>query len=320
MTNGNIQLYGAIEKFDAADDGSLMVSGIASTEAIDAAGEVVTADCMRKAIPAYLQSGSVREMHQPIAAGRPISAHVDDDGKTHFTAHVVDSGTVAKVKAGVLKGFSIGGKAIKKAGNIIHEMLLKEVSLVDLPCNSECQFSVIKFDKTTESDEDKKLQTEKFMTEEAIKKLDSLAATVDALAKTVETLSKITPPVIPDVAKLESAITDLQKRQTESQAEILATQRTSIINKMDLEGRVAFNPDTNVAFTVEELQKMDLTILKFVARNSAAIPLVAKGIYKGDSKPKLDPNLKGSDRIAKVWEKYDDVDKLLSTPFGQSIN
>lgn len=144
-----IHFYGAIEKFDAAADGSLMVSGIASTEAVDADGEIVTADAMRKALPAYLLCGTVREMHQPIAAGSPISAHVDDDGKTHFTAHIIDVGTIAKIKAGVLKGFSIGGKALAKAGNKITELLLRDISVVDLPNNPESFFSIIKFDKNS---------------------------------------------------------------------------------------------------------------------------------------------------------------------------
>jgi hypothetical protein len=145
-----VSFYGAIEKFDAAADGSLMVSGIASTEAIDADGEIVTADAMRKALPSYLQTGTVREMHQPIAAGCPISAHVDDDGRTHFTAKIVDVGTIAKIKSNVLKGFSIGGKSIAKVGNKITEILLRDISVVDIPNNPESVFSIIKFEKPEE--------------------------------------------------------------------------------------------------------------------------------------------------------------------------
>jgi hypothetical protein len=148
--DSQIHFYGEIKKFDLESDGSMLVSGIASTEAVDSQGEIITADAMRKALPAYLQKGTVREMHEPLAAGVPVAAHVDDDGKTHFTARIVDAGTIAKIKAGVLKGFSIGGKALAKIGNKITEILLKDISVVDIPCNPESYFSIIKFDRQVE--------------------------------------------------------------------------------------------------------------------------------------------------------------------------
>lgn len=315
MSNDNqVHFFGAFEKFDAADDGSLLVSGIASTEAVDAQGEVITADAMRKALPAYLQKGTVREMHQPLAAGVPVSAHVDDDGKTHFTARIVDAGTIAKIKAGVLKGFSIGGKALKKAGSTITELLLKDISVVDIPCNPESYFTVIKFDKTEPHKDDcdceacKKSKTEKIMSAELTQKVDSLAETVKTLAASVETLTKAAPV---DLTKVLADIGDLQKR-AEAQASAAANgERNNLIAKMDAEGRVAFNPETGVAYTGEELSKLDTAILKVLSKNSAVIPTQARAIYKGDAKPKLDPALKGSALIEKAWEAdYGDLEAM----------
>lgn len=327
----NIHFYGAIEKFDSSADGSLMVSGIASTEAVDASGEIVTADAMRKALPSYLQCGTVREMHQPIAAGNPISAYVDDDGRTHFTAHIVDSGTVAKIKANVLKGFSIGGKSLQKVGNRITEILLKDISVVDIPCNPESFFSVIKFDKAEPDDEKKKKadkeksdkeksDKEKFMSAELITKVDALTATVESLAKTVETLSKVTPP---DLTKFDAAITkisDLEKRANDAQESAISAERNSILQKMDSEGRVVINPETGVAFKSEELQKMDLPMLKFAAKNSPIVPTQARANFRGNGKPKIDPTLKGSDRIVASFAKYDDINALQATPMGSTVN
>lgn len=312
-----IQLYGAIEKFDAAADGSLMVSGIASTEAVDADGEIVTADAMRKALPSYLQCGTVREMHQPIAAGNPISAHVDDDGKTHFTAHIVDAGTIAKIKANVLKGFSIGGKAITKVGNKITEILLKDISVVDLPNNPESFFTVIKFDKAADDkkhkddcdcDDCKKSKKEKSMSAELIKKFDDLAATVATLAKSVETLSKQTPP---DLTKMEKSLGDLEKRATEAAAALVEQERTSLISKMQSEGRVILG-EKGLGTKVEDLQKMDLPLLKALSRNAQILPTVAKATYSGTGNPPevqftkkdkdgKDVNLSGSELIQKAW-------------------
>lgn len=323
--DSTLHLFGAIEKFDAVD-GHLIVTGIASTEDVDNAGEVVSADAMRKAIPSYLLSGTVREMHQPIAAGKPISAFVDEQGRTHLTAKIVDVGTIEKIKQGVLKGFSIGGKALAKAGKTITEILLKDISVVDVPCNSNCMFEIIKFDKPGDKCSDKscknhsesavekcgtcKSSMQKNMSEEAMKKMDSLTAMVESLAKTVETISKASPPQLlvdgkpVDIAKVLGTLGDLEKRAVDTQKQVEANERTSIIAKMDNQGRVAFKPDSGIAYTKAELDTLPLEILKFAAANSPSIPLQARSIYKGEQDPKtLDPNLKGSELVQKAWER-----------------
>ena len=325
--NNNVTFFGAIEKFDSAADGSLMVSGIASTEAVDADGEIVTAEAMRKALPSYLQSGTVREMHQPIAAGCPISAHVDDDGRTHFTAKIVDAGTIAKIKSNVLKGFSIGGKSIQKAGNKITEILLRDISVVDIPNNPESVFSIIKFEKPAEKKEHnsdcdcadcKKSKTEKFMSAELIQKVDGLAEMVKTLATTVDTLSKAKPAESPELAKMIAKVGDLEKFAETSRAAVENAERTTVITKMQIEGRVAFN-ENGVAYKADELQKMDLNLLKFAARNSQVIPLVAKATYSGTSQPPdervfVDTNgkdLPADEIIEKAWgTKYADIHKM----------
>ena len=127
------------------EDGTLIVSGIASSEAVDAAGEVVKAEAMAAAIPDYMQFGAVREMHQPIAAGVALKCEVGEDAKTYFEAKVVDPVTVKKVEEGVLKGFSIGGKVTKRDDlnkAVITGLKLTEISLVDRPCNPEALVSL----------------------------------------------------------------------------------------------------------------------------------------------------------------------------------
>lgn len=383
MTKENIHLYGAIEKFDAAADGSLMVSGIASTEAVDADGEIVTADAMRKALPSYLQCGTVREMHQPIAAGNPISAHVDDDGRTHFTAHIVDKGTISKIQAKVLKGFSIGGKAIEKVGNKITSILLKDISVVDLPNNPESFFTVIKFEKPAEkkkcddcgkmdckcdekkskkeNDSMKKMLTTILGLAETasedeiskalgtrllpIQKKEDAKPTIETILEKLDKLEKAAPARSAAAASLlvkmddgtESfmsgtdivkALSAATKALTDAKTATVSAERKSIIQKMDSEGRVAFD-ETGVAFKRDELEKMDLPMLKFAARNSAIVPMVAKAIYKGDANPnahltKMDKTgkvvpLAGTELVSKSWESdYGDLEKMLQTPIGKT--
>jgi hypothetical protein len=133
-------LYGELTKLEALDDGSIRVHGIASTGARDSAGEIVLPEAVRDALPAYMAFGAIREMHQPRAAGAALSAEVDDDGATRLCAHVIDPVAVQKVKAGVYKGLSIGGKVLSRDPvdpSVITSIRLDEISLVDRPCNPE---------------------------------------------------------------------------------------------------------------------------------------------------------------------------------------
>lgn len=143
------KLYGAISKVDEQADGSIIVEGIASSESEDGDGEVVKADAMRAAIPDYMKFGAVREMHKAIAAGTALGVSVGEDNVTTIKAHIVDSESVKKVKAGVLKGFSIGGTVTGRDDlqkTIITGLKLTEISLVDRPCNPEAVITCYKAD------------------------------------------------------------------------------------------------------------------------------------------------------------------------------
>ena len=104
-----MKLYAEISKTEEVEDGTIKVFGYASSGAVDSDGETITPDAMKAALPDYMKWGAVREMHQPKAAGTAIEARVEEDGRTYFAAHVVDTEAVKKVKTGVSKGFSIGG-------------------------------------------------------------------------------------------------------------------------------------------------------------------------------------------------------------------
>lgn len=125
------------------DDDQRMVWGYATTPALDIDGEMITLAAVKNALPDYMAWGNIREMHQPSAVGIAKEATMDDKG-LWLGAHVVDDDAWAKVKAKVYKGFSIGGNATKRTGNIIEEMNLIEISLVDRPANPECRIEIVK--------------------------------------------------------------------------------------------------------------------------------------------------------------------------------
>ncbi|WP_044558436.1 hypothetical protein, partial [Azospirillum sp. B4] len=133
-----MRLFGNFTKVEEGADGTLMVEGIATTETVDGDGEVVAADAVKAALPDFLRlgTGPLREMHQPLAAGRVDAAAVGADRRTRITATVVDPVAIRKVKAGVYKGFSIGGKVTARDPddrNTITALRLTEISLVDRP-------------------------------------------------------------------------------------------------------------------------------------------------------------------------------------------
>jgi 2'-5' RNA ligase len=119
--------------------------------------DVVEPDAIRQALPDYMQWANLREMHQPSAAGVVLDAWISEEpiqvnGKLVqnpliIRAKVVDDIAWKKVKEGVYKGLSIGGKVLEaiigKLGNqivrFIKALKLVEISLVDRPQNPDAR-------------------------------------------------------------------------------------------------------------------------------------------------------------------------------------
>jgi HK97 family phage prohead protease len=138
-----MRLYGSIQKVDKEQR---VVAGYASTEAVDAHGEIVTKAAIEAALDGYLEFSNVREMHQLSAVGVTEEASIDDRG-LYIAAKITDDAAWAKVVSGTYKGFSIGGRTLARDPDdkkIITKILLTEISLVDRPSNPEARFDVWK--------------------------------------------------------------------------------------------------------------------------------------------------------------------------------
>lgn len=145
-----MKIFAPFRKVEARDDGTIVVAGIASTEAVDADGEIIKASAIAAALPDFMRhgTGALREMHQLSAAGTVTSAEVQD-GETLIEAHVVDPVAVKKVQAGVYKGFSVGGKVTARDAEmqkVITGVKLVEISLVDRPNNPDAVLTFWKAD------------------------------------------------------------------------------------------------------------------------------------------------------------------------------
>jgi len=138
------------------DEEQKMVFGYASTEALDSQGEVVKREAIETALDDYMKFANIREMHQPSAVGVAKEATMDDKG-LYIAAKVVDPVAWDKVKEGVYKGFSIGGKVTSRDDvnkTVITGLKLTEISLVDRPANPEATFDVFKVDDEAEPEGD----------------------------------------------------------------------------------------------------------------------------------------------------------------------
>lgn len=147
------------------DKENRLVSGFATLDNVDTSDDIVTAEASKAAFASF--RGNIREMHQPIAAGRMVDFVEDEffyDGEFYrgiFVTAYVSKGaqdTWEKVLDGTLSGFSIGGnitdqetKFVKDAGpdgkhiRFIKGYDLIELSLVDNPANQLANiFSVVK--------------------------------------------------------------------------------------------------------------------------------------------------------------------------------
>lgn len=149
-------MYGQISKVEDQDDGTIIVEGILSTEDEDSDGEIIKADAMRAAIPDYMKFGAIREMHQAKAAGTALEITVGDDNVTTIKALIVDPDAIKKVKSGVYKGFSAGGKVTQRdelVKTTITAINLIEASLVDRPANPSAVITCYKADGLSAGEE-----------------------------------------------------------------------------------------------------------------------------------------------------------------------
>ena len=120
------------------DNEKRRIYGYASTPDLDSDGEIIKLSALEKALPSYMKFPTIREMHQPKAVGKTLSAEVrNGDGKKglYISAKIVADDAWKLVKEGVYTAFSVGGNVVQRAGNIINELDLTEISLVDVPAN-----------------------------------------------------------------------------------------------------------------------------------------------------------------------------------------
>jgi len=225
---------------DKVDEETRMVYGYASTTALDAQGDRISLEAMRGSLPDYMRFGNIREMHQPSAVGKAISAVVDETGM-YIGAHVVDDVAWKKVKAKVYNGFSIKGSG-KREGEWITKLRLVEISLVDRPANPDAVFDVWKMDGTHEGERTmnlKKFGGPENGTEEDVEKLlkASTSKMIEENAGLRKELSEV-KTTAGEALALQAKVEELQKNIDDRNEKDLATSMKKVLDGAVAAGKI----------------------------------------------------------------------------------
>ena len=152
MTMDLAHSYAQIIKQEKQEDGTLLVYGKATDDALDIDQQICDAGWLDRAMPEWFKTGgNIREQHSNIAAGVAKELDSKEDGH-YISALVVDPVSIKKVEAGVLKGFSIGIRSprivrdTKAANGRIIDGQIVEISLVDRPANPNAKLMLAKCD------------------------------------------------------------------------------------------------------------------------------------------------------------------------------
>lgn len=125
------------------DDEQRIVEGYAFVnEVVPGEGGIrLTRAAMEAATANYVENGTVRSMHQPLAAGKPLDVTWDEKG-AYLRAKIVDDQEWRKVQEGVYKGFSVGVNPHVMRGKDVTSCEWWDASLVDRGKDRDALFNV----------------------------------------------------------------------------------------------------------------------------------------------------------------------------------
>ena len=176
---------------------------------------------------------------------------------------------------------------------------LESTDLTDKPAATSGLFSMneaIKYESGTTGKHAKDCSCGECESKSSAKKMESLEAGLKTLTDLVSGLAaKITPAPATTVGSLEykdkdgktvqlsaeAILTRLEaadKFVADAKVSVEKAERAELVGKIVRDGKVLYKED-NVAYSMEELQTLDLGFLKFAAKNAASVPTQARATY-----------------------------------------
>ena len=257
-------------KSEPQDDGSIMVRGMASTNAFDRAGDSISAEAWTKGGLGNFEKNPIilfnHDYNKPI--GRATKVTPTADG-LHMEAKISKHAECADlIKDGVLGAFSVGFK-VKDAdyleetdGLMIKDAELFEVSVVTVPCNQAATFSLSKsfdseqdyedFKKTFKSEEDSSLMETDMSEETKTPEID-----LDAFAKKVaeETAAKIAIRQAEEKAAAEAEVKAAEEAEVQKAAEEAEAQKAAVEQQEKVESSIRTGIESGTEKLAEDLRK-----------------------------------------------------------------
>lgn len=246
------------------DPDKKMVYGWASTPELDTQGDIVSYEAIKNALPEYMKYPTIREMHQPKAAGKTVSTKVDDNG-LYIGAKIVDRDAWEKVKEGIYGGFSIGGSVTQQEGNVIKALDLVEISLVDSPANKSARIELWK----SEWDKDKTDFVVKHIlkfgeeVKRRMKKQDEQEVQAEEAVVEETTETEVETPEVSEEAQEAETTEEVVETEGEAEAETVeASASVTDIVKAIKEGFASLQKNTEKVEKVEFAKASDVTSLE----------------------------------------------------------
>jgi len=280
-------------KSDPQEDGSIMVRGMASTNAFDRAGDSISAEAWTKGGLGNFEKNPIilfnHDYNRPI--GRATKVTPTADG-LHMEAKISKHAECADlIKDGVLGAFSVGFK-VKDAdyleetdGLMIKDAELFEVSVVTVPCNQAATFSLSKsfdseqdyedFKKTFKSEEDSSLMETDMSEETKTPEID-----LDAFAKKVaeETAAKIAIRQAEEKAAAEAEAKAEAEAEAQKAAEQADAEKAAVEQQEKVESSIRTGIETGTEKLAEDLRK------EFAAEQANTAEILEK--YKSELEEK----------------------------------
>jgi len=145
-------------QFSKVDEKRRMVFGYATTPSVDSQGETIDLAASFEAVDEWKKWSNIKEMHRPeTAVGTALIIEKHVGVGVYIGAEIVDDQAWQKCLKKVYKGFSIGGRVLKRhADNSkrITKYRLNEISLVDRYANPDSPFMVAKRDDASVTEAD----------------------------------------------------------------------------------------------------------------------------------------------------------------------
>lgn len=141
-----------------------IIEGVITSEVWDKQDDKILFEGAVEAMEESADQLGIREMHQPKAVGVLQKWWQDATQRLVFIRVFISRSrdgedVLIKAQEGVLKGFSIGGKALdwvlSGPGRLIKRLQITEISLVDVPANPQAVFTLVKAESTNKEDDDK---------------------------------------------------------------------------------------------------------------------------------------------------------------------